>query len=435
MVRDRYWPAALSPALLGYCWMLAGPPSVTAAPERGVLRVVCSANTAGVLEACGCQGDHGGGFARRETLIASLRTRENLLLIDAGNLVNTMHPNRELYVAMRELLGAMRYSVSIIGPNDLRLGEQALRQASSSGPPLVLSNVRTTSGAPIGKEWALVHAGTRSVGIIAVIDPALAPAGFSCRDPERTIGPLVRKLVAQKHQVMMVSYLPLPELRRLLTTVTGIDLVLTQVTEDVASPERVNGAWIVPLPASGRSLHDVGIRPDRRAAVPVTLARIELPPSVPGDPRITARIREYSARHRVPGVQLPLALSHESQERSQALVGEAARECGSCHKAQQEQWARSRHAHAWITLKVRGDDRRAECVGCHTTPLLVAPLGSAESGIGCNTCHGDGLEHTLHPAKKGSITRVPAATVCVDCHTSEASPHFELARYLAAVKH
>lgn len=115
-------------------------------------------------------------------------------------------------------------------------------------------------------------------------------------------------------------------------------------------------------------------------------------------------------------------------------VGEA--KCKTCHKAQHESWAATKHANAWAALKPE-EQKKAECVECHsvgkteTDSLLV--------NVGCESCHGPGSEYKAMKTMKDKALATAAGLLpineatCVRCHNKK-SPTFKGFNFAEAVK-
>jgi hypothetical protein len=357
------------------------------------------------------------------------------LLLDGGNLVGSLHPDRQVLQVARQALSEMGYAGGTIGPAELRLGSKALRELPTNGLPLVLTNVESAAGEPLGERSLTLRWGKQRAELLAVIHPSLVPSEYICRDPQQALSPRVRRAHSERRIVILTSYLPPDDLKALLQQVTGISIVMAQVQDGSNQPQIVNGTWIVPLPSSGRALHLVRLRMARGRVANVAVEPIDIPPSVRPDSQISDRVREFFASRRLTLVSGRTPIELSNLPKSETIVDATSQECGSCHEPQARQWAGSKHAHAWETLRTENAQARAECVGCHTTPLLRSALGSSTTGVGCTTCHGDGFGHAAEPKNPDLIIRKPDESVCRECHTTEASPHFNLIKYLKAVSH
>ncbi len=143
--------------------------------------------------------------------------------------------------------------------------------------------------------------------------------------------------------------------------------------------------------------------------------------------------------------------------------------CGGCHAAALAFWQTTAHARALATLKKVKRDRDPTCVGCHVTGFL-RPGGSGDirvatarlRDVGCEACHGPGLDHIAEQTGKGndnregegkktgtagaqsgvgigakeptSMQRQVAPSVCLGCHTpDQTGGDFNYPHYLKAI--
>jgi predicted CXXCH cytochrome family protein len=115
--------------------------------------------------------------------------------------------------------------------------------------------------------------------------------------------------------------------------------------------------------------------------------------------------------------------------------------CGNCHVGVQGEWETSGHADAWAGLQDSGH-AQTFCEGCHTVSELgndlVASAGYSATGedryhdVGCESCHGPGLDHALAPedaniplARIEVGTDLTAAVGCGECHQGTHHPFME----------
>lgn len=87
---------------------------------------------------------------------------------------------------------------------------------------------------------------------------------------------------------------------------------------------------------------------------------------------------------------------------------------------------------SWVK-RMPSVDGAAQCLACHVTGYDPANRKWTEPGVGCESCHGPGSEHTSASDKKASIVRpqtldpLREAMICGQCHSlgqskSSASP-------------
>jgi nitrate/TMAO reductase-like tetraheme cytochrome c subunit len=103
--------------------------------------------------------------------------------------------------------------------------------------------------------------------------------------------------------------------------------------------------------------------------------------------------------------------------------------CSSCHRPQADFWKDTRHEGAYQTLVKKQQNQNPDCLPCHVTcnqrnsnaSLLMLPVDLQQ--VGCETCHGSGVEHARKQGN-GSITRQPTAATCIGCHTLDRDDTF-----------
>jgi len=119
------------------------------------------------------------------------------------------------------------------------------------------------------------------------------------------------------------------------------------------------------------------------------------------------------------------------------------RTCAKCHKPQTDFWERTDHSAAYQTLVEAEQQFNLDCLACHVTAehqttkisdnnadLLTLPPGLKL--IGCEICHGPGRPHVATGDPK-LISRKPAASICLRCHTPERDEEFNYANDLIRI--
>lgn len=399
--------------------------------------LVISANVSGVLEPCGCQTAQAGGLARQAAAVQQLlREVRPAIFFDCGNLVSRKAPNAAILEEASAILQEIGYQAGTAGPGELGAGLSD-REASGNAKGLSfgMANVQPRGG-PHSQAPALLRAGRHTFELFSAVPPALTPSEYTWQEPALALKEAVARAAANGRIPVLVSFFPEAELTAFLHALPDVRLVFSRCTPGGAvDPKSISGRWVVPVPASGKELYQVGLSLDRGHIAGVKLNVVELPGRLAPDPKIEARIRAFYDLRRIGQVAGPSPLDSKAITAAKTFAGQAGRECGGCHQRQSERWSLTKHAHAWATLREKKATDRADCIGCHTTPLAVASLGSSMSGVGCQTCHGDGFRHAAQPRKAGLAVRIPAETACRECHTAETSPHFEFKPWLKRVSH
>jgi hypothetical protein len=115
--------------------------------------------------------------------------------------------------------------------------------------------------------------------------------------------------------------------------------------------------------------------------------------------------------------------------------------CAGCHERAWRFFQTTKHARALAALAKGHRDRDPTCVGCHTTGFLL-PGGTANileatqrlQNVGCESCHGPGLEHVTSADKKGTTHLQVEMTTCLGCHTADrTNGEFDYERFRRAI--
>ncbi len=169
-----------------------------------------------------------------------------------------------------------------------------------------------------------------------------------------------------------------------------------------------------------------------------TLRPVAIEASLPGDPAVGAIITEYDRDVGKMNLDWAKQYGHDCPQATPdhpAVVGSLA--CAGCHLPAFTLWQQSKHVHAHEALAAKGKENHLDCVACHVLGWkqpggvcrLDKVLGRTE--VGCESCHGPGLEHLKLPTK--ATIRRPDAATCKGCHDRENSPHFDFDTYVAKI--
>jgi hypothetical protein len=100
--------------------------------------------------------------------------------------------------------------------------------------------------------------------------------------------------------------------------------------------------------------------------------------------------------------------------------------CMKCHEKIGKRWQLTHHAHAYETLVPKKQQFNIKCVPCHVTGVsildkkqpLALSLPDSLHNVGCETCHGPGMAHTVNP-EEAKLNGSPDAYLCLQCHSTE----------------
>jgi thiol-disulfide isomerase/thioredoxin len=95
------------------------------------------------------------------------------------------------------------------------------------------------------------------------------------------------------------------------------------------------------------------------------------------------------------------------------------------------------HANAMKTL-TRKERKKGDCVSCHSTQKIMGPKTKnisdyrVEESVGCESCHGAGVDHAQNPTKDNivglgeSCPECVLEALCTSCHTQKWDPEWDL---------
>jgi len=114
--------------------------------------------------------------------------------------------------------------------------------------------------------------------------------------------------------------------------------------------------------------------------------------------------------------------------------------CRTCHAVQFEDWRKTPHARAYVTLLKEKRQYDLDCWSCHVTGAGAkgGPASPTEVGylrnVQCEACHGPGREHVENPTV--DMNKSPKEAHCKGCHTDEQTEgRFVFDDYLPKIDH
>lgn len=123
--------------------------------------------------------------------------------------------------------------------------------------------------------------------------------------------------------------------------------------------------------------------------------------------------------------------------------------CKICHEAEYASWSLTRHAHAFRTLQIRGEEFNPECVVCHSlgfgetmgydqvtdkrTGKKVAVVPKDFTDVQCENCHGIGGPHLTKQNEK--LAKLALRETCLACHSGEYGKGFDYDQDIVKVNH
>jgi hypothetical protein len=114
--------------------------------------------------------------------------------------------------------------------------------------------------------------------------------------------------------------------------------------------------------------------------------------------------------------------------------------CGKCHTEQYNAWLKTRHAHAYASIKRSGRQDDPECLLCHTMGLgrkggFVSMAGTPALGrVTCQACHILTVDHVGKKVKQEPDIYINSR-LCMSCHGPVQSPGFDYFVYKPKIVH
>ena len=117
--------------------------------------------------------------------------------------------------------------------------------------------------------------------------------------------------------------------------------------------------------------------------------------------------------------------------------------CKKCHPIQVAFYLQTDHARAWQTLVDKDQQYNPDCISCHVTlpnyeqeligqEELLTNIPERLQGVGCESCHGPALKHSLDP--ENVLPGNPGESTCLQCHTKKRDKNFDFTRKLNRIR-
>lgn len=393
----------------------------------------------GVLEPCGCSGGQLGGIGRRATLLSALQAQDpNPLTLSIGGLPggdNALHLIR--YEILLLCLAEMGYDAVGLGPEELNLGADAVRDASELVDfPFLLSNVRISEEVDLPHERYLLKdmngCLVRIVALLADSNEEDLPEWAEYIPPIEAMDEIDAETMDAELTIVLFrgDRIEAKELDDLLP-----DPKLFFYTFDHSEPQVYdfgkNEGEIKYLSPGDRGRFLIWCRVgyddmgDLAPAEPVTEPlELHYPES-----EIVATYMEWY-RERVIGEEVMAGMVEilPAPKGAPFIGGET---CALCHEKAHDTWMASAHAHAYKTLVDVKRDFDPECISCHSigfgykTGFADVDLTPHLLDVGCESCHGPCSDHVASAGKIPTPERID----CKVCHNLEHSTGFLEAEY------
>lgn len=218
--------------------MLVGA-TFAASVRESTVTILAGAESHGMIKACDCEIEPGGGVAKRATLIKNLRSRGELLLLDAGGFSaggiydsytegRSADSNRT--AIMINAMGKMEYDAVALGDDDLQWDAQWLMGRSQKASlPLISANCFLASGKRVAEPYRIIRKAGMRIGVTAVTTrERLFPLakGVTVTDPVLALKAIWKEMASQSEVQIILSHLGQAESMVLADSFQQCDLIV-----------------------------------------------------------------------------------------------------------------------------------------------------------------------------------------------------------------
>ncbi len=410
--------------------------------DAATLTIVTTGQTEGLLEACGCEDKEGGLEARAAYLQGYREQHPELALVDIGGYVphEVNGINKAIGVTTIKAYDLLNYDMAVISTKEINYGYDYLTKLKqNTSVPFISTNLQSSQEA-FWKKSLLKEISGLKVGFVAatalIKKKNISSDNFEIMDPTEPILSKVKALRETQNAeiIVLLAYEPPPNVIRWLEKYEGpkIDLIITQ--DFGILPKKVKDTYIANAPSKGYGAGQFtleiekgkGIQNIDYQRVSMDLEKFENEPMREFLTKSYDRmIQELDLQYDGP---FPLQTLYPESNKYNAYAG--AEFCQDCHMDEYEQWAKTKHAHAFDVLLKENRHWVPKCVMCHVTGYghKMGYRSFAKTKrfrhVQCETCHGPGQRHADEMGTSAMRREVPKE-LCVQCHDKENSPDFE----------
>jgi 2',3'-cyclic-nucleotide 2'-phosphodiesterase (5'-nucleotidase family) len=417
-------------------------------PER--LTIVFSNDTMGKIRSCGCPKNDLGGLGRQATFVRTARdTAQHLLLLDGGDFFGTQinYGKEKADVSMKSMI-RMEYDGIAPGEAEFSMGFEYFRdRAREIDLPVILSNVYDgqTGELLFPAHKIVTYPSGLRVGLIGVfgdkipLPPQVEAGSIEIKSPISRVRSELKAIRAEVDLVAILAHMGFNEARDLAIKLDGIDIIiLGHEGRPMRSTRQFNGAYLLQVPKEGRFLgvaHAV-LNAERKIA-DLTVQQQPMSKAFIDDEAIVKLFKAYDIDIALKEKSTaPTGVTNPGQTVRKPFVADG--KCRECHAEIADSWAASRHAAAFDILVEQSRDYDRDCTPCHTTGFYdVGGFVNAKSTpdlvhVQCESCHGNGFDHSSDPGRK---TGKNAGATCAVCHTEQWTPSFDFSSKWQIIAH
>ncbi len=284
---------------------LLTPVSANSKSARAAPVVIAGAEMHGMLYACDCAHEPGGGLAPRKHAIDQIRKERPVLLLDAGGfaaggMYDTYTEGRERD-SVRTLaaiagMGMIGYDAVTLGDEELRYDMHGLAaRANDAGLPLVSANVEYADGKSVAPAYRIIEKGGVRFGVTGVTteEQMIAPArSVRVGDPFEAVAAIWDTLQERTDVQIILAHLGEKSAVTLAERFPAADIIVNGHRKNSAYPSFVNAnTTVCQFGFQGKSLSMATVRPSNRGYKISHAEWLTIDKSVPADSATLAAVR------------------------------------------------------------------------------------------------------------------------------------------------
>jgi predicted DsbA family dithiol-disulfide isomerase len=390
--------------------------------------VLVTGNTDSYIEPCGCVGGMKGGIAKRPQV---LKEHKMFILLDSGNFVDLENEldrkrNKFYFKSYKE----MGYHAVGIAAGDAAESFKWLKEMDQHNLLVASNLVKKSDGKP-PFNFTKMSGGYVVASLIS--DDAEVHKDFRVKPVNEVLNEL-KKL----DKIILLSDLKSSELKSVISAL-GNKLSLVVANRASSEFERIGGIPVVYPGKQGKFVKKYDFSKKAFSSHPVEEKFVE-------DKAMKKIIDDFMDEIlNDPEMQKSFKRNFEKYELNQQVLKHKNRfigseNCKTCHLKEFQSYTQTRHSHAMDSLLQVKRDFVPDCVRCHVvgfgypTGYEIKVKQAWLKQVGCESCHGPGLNHFKNPSKT-NITKVVKEERCLECHDEENSPEFDYNEYLPKADH
>jgi hypothetical protein len=364
-----------------------------------------------------------------------IKENPNAVLVESGNL--SLQADRVGLVM--SVLSQLHYDAVGVGDHDLRECKDQFFAEAAKNKIVVLD---TRPSAPEStRPYVIKNVDGVKVGIVSF--GAVLPEDASANEYERRKAMYKAYRAAREASDVLIvldqgNVISSDWLDRNGRRLGAPDLVVSGIQQNgLGEPEVWGKTRILPTGVQGKQLGVVDLEIAAGMDVKVTWNRVQLDEGVVEDEKTRQMVAEFMRNPAANQAPTPTVPGTQMTERSARDLYYSPELCKTCHIREYQDWAKTKHAAAIKTL-IDAKRMIPECIACHSEEYrrlkTVAIPEDNVGGVECATCHMESLPHDIE--RRNVTTRVKVnPMVCLDCHTKERSPKYDMQAYFPRVAH